>query len=299
MIVVTGATGIAGSQVVGALVEQGREVRAFVRDAERARDVLGDAPELAVGEFEDAASLRAALDGAEALFLSCADDPRRVEWETAAIDAASAAGVRRIVKLSSLVAEPGAAVAFWEWHWQVEEHLRRSGVPAVILRSSFYLSNLLAAAQTVAEQGVLAAPAGAARIAMIDPRDVGACAAAVLTTAGHDGRTYVITGPEAITYARVADELSAATGRRVEYVDVPEPAAVHAMLGAGMPAFVALQIAAIFAEARAGNAEAVTATVASLTGRAPLGVADFAHANAVHFAPVVQSPCAEMLKEIA
>jgi uncharacterized protein YbjT (DUF2867 family) len=299
MIVVTGATGIAGLQVVHALTEQGEEVRAFVRDAERAREVLGDAPELAVGDFADAASLRAALDGAEALFLSCSDDPRRVEWETGAIDAAAAAGVRRIVKLSSQAAEPGGAVAFWEWHWQVERHLRRSGVPAVILRSSFFLSNLLASAATVAEQGVLAAPAGGARIAMIDPRDVGACAAAVLTTDGHDGRTYVITGPEAITYARIADELSAATGRRVEFVDVPEGAALHAMLQAGMPAFVALQIAAIFAEAREGAAEQVTETVASLTGRAPHGVADFIRSTALQFAPVKQTPCAAVLEEIA
>lgn len=299
MIVVTGATGIAGSQVVHALIEQGQEVRAFVRDVGRARDMLGDAPELAVGDFGDADSLRAALAGADALFLSCADDPRRVEWETAAIDGAAAAGVRRIVKLSSLVAEPGAAVAFWEWHWQVEQHLRRSRVPAVILRSSFFLSNLLAAAGAVAEQGLLVSPAGGARIAMIDPRDVGACAAAVLTTDGHEGRTYIITGPEAITYARVAEELSAATGRRVEFVDIPEAAAVQAMLQAGMPAFVALQIAAIFAEARAGAAEQVTATVASLTGRAPLGVADFVRSAALHFTSATQSPCAAMREEIA
>src|SRR4249919_3298116 len=99
MIVVTGATGNAGSEVVRALAARGGRVRAFVRDPGRARQVLagnGGNVELAVGDFADPASVRAALEGADALLLSCADDPRRVGWETAAIDAAVAAGVRRI-----------------------------------------------------------------------------------------------------------------------------------------------------------------------------------------------------------
>ena len=84
----------------------------------------------------------------------------------------------------------------------------------MILRSSFYMSNVLAGAEQVAREGRLFAPAGDARIAMIDPRDVGEAAAAVLTTPGHDGQTYVLTGPEAITYAQVAAELSATLRRR-------------------------------------------------------------------------------------
>src|SRR5262245_53519808 len=107
MIVVTGATGNAGSEVVRALVARGARVRAFVRDPDRARAVLGRDIELAVGDFADPRSVRAVVEGADALLLSCADDPRRVGWETAAIDAAVAAGVRRIVKLSAMAAEPG------------------------------------------------------------------------------------------------------------------------------------------------------------------------------------------------
>ena len=135
------------------------------------------------GDLADPRSVRAALDGADALFLSCADDPRRVGWETSAIDAAVAAGVRRVVKLSAVGAEPGSPVAFWDWHGQVEQHLRASGTGWVILRSSWYMSNLLAAAAQVAAEGRLYAPAGQARVAMIDPRDVGAAAAALLSPA--------------------------------------------------------------------------------------------------------------------
>jgi uncharacterized protein YbjT (DUF2867 family) len=283
MILVTGATGIAGSQVVRALLEQRQDVRAFVRDPDKARHLFGDAVDLAPGDFAEPRSLRAALDGVGDLFLSGADDPRRVEWETAAIDAAAGAGVRRIVKLSSIVAQPGAPVAFWDWHGQIEQHLRHSGVPAAILRSNFFMSNLLAAAAPVALEGKLFAPAGQARIAMIDPRDVGAAAAAVLTTAGHDGETYVLTGPEAVTYSQVAGALSDATGREVEFVDLPDEAATRGLIQAGLPGFAAEQVVAIFAQARLGVAAQVTATVETLTGRPPRDVASFARDSASLF----------------
>ena len=276
MILVTGATGRAGSQVVRALLEQSDEVRALVRDPVTARDLLGEDVELVVGDFADVASVRVALEGVSDVFLSGPDDPRRVGWETAAIDAAAAAGVRRIVKLSSIVAAPGAPVAFWDWHGRIESHLRQSAIPAVVLRSSFFMSNLLLAAEPVARAGRLYAPAAGARIAMIDPRDVGAAAAAVLATAGHDGRTYVLSGPEAVTYGQVAAALSAAAARSVEFIAVSDAEATEALIQAGLPAFGAEQVVAIFAEARSGAAEQVTGTVELLTGTPPRDVAAFA-----------------------
>jgi uncharacterized protein YbjT (DUF2867 family) len=287
MILVTGATGNAGSQVVRGLRARGASVRAFVRDAERARRLLGDDVELAVGDFGDRSSVRAALEGVEAMLLSCADDPRRVERETSAIDAAAAAGVGRIVKLSTISAEPGAPVAFWDWHGRVEEHLRSSGVPAVILQSSFYMSNLLAAAEQVANEGRLYAPAGGARVAMIDPRDVGAAAAAALTGAGEDGQTHVITGPEAITWDQIAAELSAATGREVEFVDVPDEGAKQGLIAAGVAEFVAEQLITIFGQLRQRVAERVTDGVYLLTGTRPRSFAEFAREHAHLFEPVV------------
>jgi uncharacterized protein YbjT (DUF2867 family) len=285
MILVTGATGTAGSQVVRALGERGAPVRAFVRDPGRARERLGDDLELAIGDFADTESVRAALAGADELVLSCADDPRRVEWETRAIDAAAAAGVRRIVKLSTTGAAPGAPVAFWDWHGRVEQHLRASGVPSVVLQSSFYMTNLLALAEHVRRAGELCGPVGEARIAMIDPRDVGAAAAAVLTGAGHDGRTYRLSGPEAITYADAADQLSAATGRPIEFVDVSPDVARHGILEAGLPEFVADQLLKIYAQLRQGAAADVTDAVHALTGSPPRSFADFARDYAQLFAP--------------
>jgi uncharacterized protein YbjT (DUF2867 family) len=283
MILVTGATGNAGLQVVRALHAGGAAVRAFVRDPERARQLFADEVELAVGDFADASSLRVALDGVEAMLLSCADDPRRVEWEASAIDAAAAAGVRRIVKLSTIGAEPGAPVAFWDWHGQVEQHLRSSGVPFVIFQSSFYMSNLFAAAEQVASEGRLFAPAGEASVAMVDPRDVGSASAAVLTGAGEDGQTYAVTGPDAITWCEIAAQLSSATGRDVEFVDVSDEVATQAMIASGVPEFVAEQLIKVFVMLRRGVAEQVTDTVETLTGVPPRGFADFARANAGRF----------------
>jgi uncharacterized protein YbjT (DUF2867 family) len=287
MILVTGATGNAGSQVVRALRARGAAVRAFVRDPVKARRVLGDDVELAVGDFGDRSSVRSALEGAQAMLLSCADDPRRVEWETSAIDAAAAAGVRRIVKLSTIGAAPGAPVAFWDWHGRVEEHLRSAGLQAVILQSSFYMSNLLAAAEQVASERRLYAPAGDARVAMIDPRDVGAAAAAALSGAAESGQTYVITGPDAITWGQIAAELSAATGREVEFVDVPDEGARQGLIAAGLPEFVAEQLLTIFGQLRQGVAEQVTDGIYALTGSRPRSFADFARDHAHLFAPVM------------
>jgi uncharacterized protein YbjT (DUF2867 family) len=285
MIVVTGATGQAGSEVARALAARGDRVRAFVRDPGKARRMLGENVELAVGDLADPRSVRAALDGADALFLSCADDPRRVGWERSAIGAAVAAGVRRVVKLSAVGAEPGSPVAFWDWHGQVEEHLRASGTGWVILRSSWYMSNLLAAAAPVAAEGRLYAPAGQARIAMIDPRDVGAAAAAVLSSPGHEGQSYLVTGPEAITFAQVSAGLSAATGSRIEFTDIPGEDARQAMVGGGMPEFAAEQVIKIFEQLRQGADRQVTATVEVLTGSAPRDFASFARDHARLFAP--------------
>lgn len=285
MIVVTGATGLAGSEVVRALLGRGRAVRVLARDRERAQSLFGDTVDVAQGDLADRRSVQAAFDGAEQVFLSCADDPRRVGWETGAIDVAAACGVGRIVKLSSIEAEPGSPVAFWDWHGRVERHLAASGVPAVVLRSSFFMSNLLAAAEEIALTGRLHAAAGAARIAMVDPRDVGAAAAAVLTTARHDDPTYVLTGPEALTYAQVAAEISAVTGHPVEFVDVPDDVARLGMTRAGVPEAVARQIVGIYAMLRRGAGARVTDDVETLTGRPPHTFASFARDHAQLFAP--------------
>jgi uncharacterized protein YbjT (DUF2867 family) len=282
-VLVTGATGTVGAHVVRALRDRGVPARAFVRDRDRAAQRLGEDAELAVGDFADRRSLERALEGVEALFLACANVPAQVEHERAAIDAARAAGVNRLVKLSGPSAAIDSPLLFERWHGEIERHLRGSGVPFVLLRPGPFMTNLLAFAETVAATGRLFAPAGAAEIAYVDPRDVAEAAAGALTGAGGDGRAYAVTGPEAITYARMAEDLSAATGRAIQYVDVPDAAARQSLLEAGLPQVVADFVVGTFRTMRAGGMARTGDGVHVLGGRRPRPFADFARDHAALF----------------
>jgi uncharacterized protein YbjT (DUF2867 family) len=258
-------------------------VRAFVRDPARASERLGDEVELAVGDFADRESLANALVGVERVFLTSANGPQEVEHETAVIDAARAAGVARLVKLSGLGAAVGSPLPALDWHGQIEEHLRRTRLPAVVLQSNFFMTNLLASAEQIQREGKLVAPAAEARISMIDPRDVAAAAASVLAAGGHEGETIVLTGPEAISYERIAAEISTATGLTVGFVDVPEEAARQEMVAAGLPDWLVEHLARLFGIAKQGALEGVTGSVRELIGRKPRAFTDFVRDNADRF----------------
>ena len=284
-ILVTGATGNVGSRVVEELRGRGVPVRAFVRDPGKAAAMLGEDVELALGDFDDEGSIRAALDGVDGVFLACSNQPRQVEYETRVIDAAEEMGARRIVKLSALGSEVGSPVAFWDWHARIENHLRASGVPFVVLRPTFSMANLLASAEAVQYTGKLFVPAGDAGISMVHPQDVAAVASIALVEGGYDGNTYTLTGPEAITFGQVAGYLWEAVGREIEYLNVPDEAALQSMIDQGLPEFVAAQIVTVFGILRGGAQERTTDSVRTLTGGDPYGFAAFARDYARLFTP--------------
>jgi uncharacterized protein YbjT (DUF2867 family) len=224
----------------------------------------------------------AALDGVERVFLCTSNGPEQASNETSLVDAAAAAGIRRLVKISADGARIGSPVDFWDTHGRVEEHLRTSGIPSVVLRPTTYLSNLMAHVATIHQLDKIIAPAGEARVAMVDPRDVAAVAAIALTEDGHDGRTYTVTGPAAITHQEIAHALSTVAERVIEYVAVPGEVARDGMVRAGMSLWLAEQIVVLWAELR-HRATAPTDVVRNLTGREPRTLADFAHDHAATF----------------
>ena len=187
-ILTTGATGTVGRHLARRLAERGATVRALVRDRDQAADLLGPDVDLAVGDLADRAPLTAALDGVSAVYPACANHPLQVSWETGLIDAAVAAGVRRIVKLSAIDTAVGSPVAFADAHGRIEVHLRASGADHVLLQVR------LPDDEPPGRRG-RRAPGGrdsssrpkGAKIAMIDPRDVAEVAAVALTGRGRRG----------------------------------------------------------------------------------------------------------------
>lgn len=288
-ILVTGATGNVGTGVVHELRSRTATVRALVRDpaaaAARFRAAGLSDVDLAVGDFDDPASLRRALDGVDHVYLSAADGPRKVAHETAMIDAAADAGVGLIVKLSAMHADPGSRLPAYRWHGEIEAHLARSGVPAVILRPAFFMTNLLMVAGGVAHTDTLYAPTANRPIAMIDIRDVAAVAAVTLTADGHQKQTYELTGPAAVTFTDVARALGEVTGRPVAYVDLSEEAARPRFEGAGLPDWLAEHLAGVFAVIRDDGFAHTTDHVAAIIGRPGRGIADFARDHSSAFAP--------------
>ena len=211
MILVTGATGHVGSELVRLLAEQGAPARALVHSPDKAAPIQQLGLETALGDYEQPDTLDAAMKGCGQLFLLSPPSPRQPQQEQHVIDAARRAGLDHVVKQSVPWAGPDAPVLFSRWHGQVEQHLAQSGLAYTLLRPSSFMQNFLMSAQQVADQGVLYGMFGEGRVAFIDARDIAAVAAELLTSPGHQGASYTLTGPEALSAAEVAERLSAAT----------------------------------------------------------------------------------------
>lgn len=275
-VLVTGATGNVGRHVVAGLRARGVPVRAFSRDADRAAEVLGPGTDIATGDFGDPHALRRALDGADRLFLCCPNDVRQVEYGVRAVEAAAAAGVGHLVMLSTVGAEPGAKSVFADQHGRIEQHVRTEEMDHVILRSGFLMSNVLGSLKAIRETGRFFLPGGDARVAAIDPRDVGACAAALLADPGRGAESYLVTGPEALTFDEFARELSAGAGGTIEFSDVTGEEALEGLIRAGRSRWLAEGIVGMFETLREGVNSSTTDEVSRLTGQEPRSAVDFA-----------------------
>jgi uncharacterized protein YbjT (DUF2867 family) len=276
MILVTGATGHVGSELVRLLAEQGAPARALVHSPDKAAPIQHLGLETALGDYEQPDALDVAMKGCDQLFLLSPPSPRQPQQEQHVIDAARRAGVEHVVKQSVPWAGPDAPLVFCRWHGQVEQHLAQSGLAYTLLRPSSFMQNFLMSAQQVADQGVLYGMFGEGRVAFIDARDIAAVAAELLTNPGYQGASYSPTGPEALSAAEVAERLSAATGRQVRSVDLGPDGYRQALAGAGMPGWLVDGVVESNTMLAAGHAATVTNEVARLTGRPPRAFAQFA-----------------------
>ncbi|MBI4397005.1 MAG: SDR family oxidoreductase, partial [Elusimicrobia bacterium] len=233
MILVTGATGTVGSEVVRRLSALGVPFRAMTRHPEKAarlRQIAGGTRlEVVKGDMARPETLDGAVAGVDAVFLLSEAHPRQVEMQGHIVNAAKRAGVRRMVKLSVLGADETSPLAVGRWHRTTEKQIESSGFSFTHLRPHYFMQNLLAYAPAIAKRGVFHAPLGDGKISLVDVRDIAAVAARVLTEKGHEGKAYDVTGPEAISFHEAAAKLSKALGREVAYRDVPADNAERGM----------------------------------------------------------------------
>jgi NAD(P)H dehydrogenase (quinone) len=263
-IAVTGATGAVGGAVATRLSRKGLPQRLVVRDAERAPRLSGG--EVAEASYEDADAMRDALREVETLFLvSATESPDRVRQHTTAIDAAVAAGVKRVVYLSFIGAAPDATFTFARDHFHTEQHVRASGLGHTFLRSSLYADQV---PYFCSIEGVIQGPAGEGRVSWVTREDVAAAAASVLTGDGHEGSAYDITGPAALTMEQTAAALAEITGRKISFRDETIEGARASRSGSGPGWQIEGWVSSYAAIAR-GEMATVTDAVTNLTGHEP------------------------------
>jgi len=277
---ITGATGEIGSRVVTRLLELGERPRIFVRDPEKAQTRFGDRVDVFVGDLGDSASLGAALEGIDALFLVNAGPAIPVRDETAA-KAAKVAGVKHIVKLSSFDVEQGLAIG--GWHERGEAAIRASGIPFTFVRPSGFMSNLLRWATSIRSEGIVRASTGNGARAFIHSDDIAAVATKALITHEYYGTSLPITGPEALSFAVATDKIGTAIGKRLRFQAIcDEEARQRYRATGGSPAETEAHVA-LWRAIREGRLGAVTQTVQQVLGRRAITLDQWAIKNAAAF----------------
>jgi len=271
-VLVTGATGNTGSGLVPALRSAGVDVRAFVRDESKAQALKDVGAEIVVGDLDRPETIEPAVEGVDKIYLLTWNGPTQAQQADNVIKAA-------IVRHSMWGSEKSRII---KQGYQVEEAVKSSGLPWTLLKPTFYMQNTMMAAQTISSDGVIYWDMKDGKLGMIDVRDIVDVAAAVLTGSGHEGKSYVLTGPEAISFQDVADTFSKVLGKDVKYVSVPGEASLQSMLGMGVPEWIAegyVELSEGFSENFANRA---TDNVATLTGHPARSFEQFAR----DFAPV-------------
>ncbi len=276
-VLVTGASGSVGREVLAALIQQGVPVRALSRNPKTVASWKDEGTDAAVGSLDD---LTDALHGCERVFLLSAATPDQYSQDRQAIDACHTAGASHVVKLSSGDAVPDSPISWARGHAYSDAYLEQSGLPFTLLKPSAFYPNLLSNASTI-KRGFLPHTSKQGTTGWIDVADIAASAAAVFNSAGHDGASYLLTGPEALSYPDLALRFSSVLASTVRPVFLPAPLFRSVLRTSGVDAWTATNLVAQFADVvRDGRDDpGVTSTVHDLTGNSPMPVTDWIWRN--------------------
>jgi uncharacterized protein YbjT (DUF2867 family) len=288
MILVTGASGTVGKAVLNEVARSGTEHKAMYRSAgEAAKAPAGT--QTVIADFAKKETLAAALRDVDSVYLVCSPIPDLVQLESNMIEACLAAGVKHIV-LNSALGAGDHPKSFPSWHRKVEDKLKGTEIPFTILRpNSFHQNVVTYFAPSIRAQGVFYSSMGNARTSYLDVRDIAVVAAKALAGGEHCDKTYELNGPEALTYAELAEKISKYAGRPAQYVDIPSEAQRKAMLDQGMPAWQVDALLDLQEYYTSGKGATVDQLLPKLLGRPPITLDRFLTEFAADFRSQVAS----------
>jgi uncharacterized protein YbjT (DUF2867 family) len=284
-ILITGGTGLAGSAIVREFIRAGHPVRVLARDAARAAALRAfPTIELVEADLLKPGTLRGALTGVDRALLLSAPDQRLVEAQTGFIDAATDAGVEHVIKFSGLsAADVATPFVFGSMHAEIETYLEKSGMAWTHLRPSQFMTEYLREVPTILAQDALYLPLKDAKLVPVDVTDIARAVFLLLTTPGHEEKTYAMSGPEALSMDEVARKISAAIGRTIHYIDVDRGDRNSALLAAGVPDLLVAALDAQTGERLLGRESVVHLETHEALGLVPTSFSDFATRNAAAF----------------
>lgn len=275
MILVSGATGGIGGEVCRLLKENQAPFRALCRKEEQVARLRKQGIDAVLGDFDRPETLQAAMQGINTMFLITPPTPQQVAQETAAIDAAKAAGVGRIVKISASDGNVRSPVPWAKAHALIDHHLRAASIGWTILKPTAFMQNFLWFKDPIA-RGFLPQVTGSGSVSWVDTRDVARVAATVLTEDGHQGATYFLTGPETLDMKEASARLSKAIGHKVRYLDLPSPIFWAILRLTGNSKWMAKGLVVQFDDVVAGHHDIdPTFEIERLTGKSPHSFTDF------------------------
>ena len=282
-ILVLGATGNVGSQVVQQLAAAGANTRAAVRSPSKASALQGAGVSLVEMDVYKPETVQAAFVGVDKVFLLTPPFPNMVEITAKLVEAAKQAGVSYIVKQSGMGTGTESAMLLG-WHREGEEMIEATGIPFTFLRPNTFMQNYAnTSGKTIKTQSAFYKPMGDAKVSVVDVRDIATVAVAALTQSGHEGKAYDITGAEALSNKQIAEILSTVVGRKINYVDVSDDKASQGMKAAGMPEVLVNAFMELNHIQKAGHASDVSPVVEQVTGKKPISFEQFARDYAEAF----------------
>jgi len=275
VILLTGASGKTGTEVARRLSATKVPFRALVRSAEKGEPLAALGAEVVVGDLADDVSVRRALAGVDKAVLIMPNGEQQQAMETQFTDLAVEAGVKHLVYLSSIESVPENKNPITQMHVAVENHIRQSGINWTLIRPSFFMQIFVSSAPGIRERGELVMPTGQGTVATTDLRDVAEVIELVLTTGGHTGKSYDLTGPELLTLDDCAARFTKVLGREVRHIDPPLEKFAERLRSVGLPEWRVLAVCKEFEAIQRGIIDHTTPTVAELLGRPPRSLEEF------------------------